>query len=491
MRKHLKFISVAVSAALAATAVAGIAACGTKNGGFVDEQGIVHLTFAGRSNDSEEANYEVFINDFMQDNPNYDIQIDWSANESAYMQKINGMGSNLPDLFMLSDDQFIAFAENGLIADYKEFVDMDELDEQVYTYAAEAYCYNTETDLYGWDKDDPNCGFYGYPKDQGPLGLMYNKTLFEDLMEKYNQGKPAQMQISLPSATEPYTFDEFIDVCTKLKGEYDGEFYPCAGYDLDSAIYSNNADYFTPDASQQRITDNNFVQAIEFMQRLYSEGIIAPRGGTTGTDETAFINGRALFYYAGPWKMKDYWKQISFEWDLAPVCVGPAEGAVSTAYVGSMGYCISANSQIKEHAAYLAKYLATYEGSQRSQYRRGQAIPNLRSMAAEFSGNTKGVLSNETPKNRSVWIDVIDGCGQTKTAQDGVTTYVDAVTGKYRPGRFTYSSTWRTYFAQWLDGQGTNGKSVWKGQISARESLNALAPTMQNWLDEMKEIQNS
>ena len=320
---------------------------------------------------------------------------------------------------------------------------------------------------------------------------MYNKTLFTQLMDRYNQGVAPSMKISLPSAEHPYTYSEFIDVCLKLKQAYvqmnpsNPDFYPCAGYDLDSAIYSNNANYFNADASVQTITSDNFVQAIEFMQRLYTDGVIAPSGGTTGTGETAFINGRSLFFYAGPWKMKDYWQQISFEWDLAPMCVGPAEGAQSVAYVGSMGYVISSNSKLKKEAAFLAEYLATNENSQRSQYRRGQAIPNVKGLADEFVTNSRNLLLGTDPAQRGVWIDVIDGAGQTKTDVNGV-EYTDIVTGKYRPAHYTYANAWRTDFSQWLDGQGTNGKSVWKNQITARDSLTAFAPILQQLLDDMK-----
>ena len=165
MKRKFKTLSaIALCAVLSASAI-GVAACAPQGngGGYVDDQGIIHLVFAGRSNDSEEANYQAFIDQFMEENPNYDITIDWSVNENSYMLKLKGMGANLPDLFMLSDDQFIAYAESGLIADYKEFVDVDELNSKVYQYAAEAYCYNTKTDLYGWDANDPDCGFYGYP----------------------------------------------------------------------------------------------------------------------------------------------------------------------------------------------------------------------------------------------------------------------------------------------------------------------------------------
>lgn len=493
MRNFWKKCGIMLTAGVltAATALSFAACNPSDNRGHVDEEtGTVYLTFAGRSNDAEEANFRTFINQFMDEHPNYVIDVQWYANETAYMLALKGMGSDLPDLFFLGSDQFVSFAEAGLLADYKEYVDMDELKSLIYTDAAEAYCYNTVTDEFGWDPDNPDCGFYGYPKDQGPYALMYNKTLFTELADIYNNGRPESEQISLPSATRPYTYQEFIDVCLALKDVYEATynqaFYPCAEYDLDSAIYSNNADYFDEGAFHQTITTDNFVQAIEFFQDLYTEGVVPPHGGTYASGESAFINGNALFYYVGPWKMKDYWQSITFEWDLTPCCVGPAEGAVSTAYMGSMGYCIAAKSQVKEQAAYLAEWLATNEGAQRSMYMRGQSIPNLISLADEFNNDTLGLLANrESPDHRSVWIDIVDGYGTTKVDENGE-EYTDSVTGRWRAARFTYSSAWRTDFSSWLSGQGTNGKCIWCNEITAKESLEQFAPLLQQLLDDMK-----
>lgn len=460
-----------------------------KTGGSESNEGKTVITFAGRSNENEEANYRAFISEFQEQNPNIIVNIDWYSNENAYNTALSGKLKKLPDIFMLSDDQFIPYAEGGFLADYREYVNMSELKELVYEYGAEAYCYNTRTDVYGWDENDPDCGFYGYPKDQGPIAIMYNKTLFTSLMNIYNQNiTDPKEQLKLPSPTHPYTYAEFIEVCGKLKdADGNASFYPCAGYDFDSAIYSNNANYFDDSATNQQITTDNFVQAVEFYRDLYSTGCIAPYGGTVVGNESTFISGRNVFYYAGPWKAKDYWKQITtFEWDLIPMCVGPAEGAVSTSYIGSMGYVIAERSTVKAEAIELAKFLATNESSQRSQYMRGQAIPNIKTMSTEYIEDKYNLLAGKNPANRACWIDIVDGVGTTKVDENGE-EYIDQVTGHYRPGKYTYSSTWRTDLSNWLSGHGTNGKNVWKGEIKPREALEQFASTLQKMLDNMKE----
>ena len=46
----------------------------------------------------------------------------------------------------------------------------------------------------------------------------------------------------------------------------------------------------------------------------------------------------------GPWDCKQFWNDLTFEFDLMPTPVGPAEGAKSTSWVGSVAYAVSAKS---------------------------------------------------------------------------------------------------------------------------------------------------
>jgi multiple sugar transport system substrate-binding protein len=467
------------------------------NKGGESEDGIITITFAGRSNESEQENFRTFILEFMDLHPDIVVTIDWYANESAYNNALKGrLGSGLPDLFMLSDDQFIPYAEGGYLKDYKEYVDMDLLKTQVYEGLATSFCYNPRTDKYGWDPDDEDCGFYGYSKGPGTYALCYNKELFTTLMNKYNEGKPANQQITYPSYEHPMTYSEFITLNRNLIEAYylagnTGPFYPLSGYDLDSAVYSNNASYFNDDATVQQIDSDNFIEAVDFVASLYSESIIAPFGGVTASGEGAWINGRTVFWYTGPWKCKDYWSQIEFEWDICPVAVGPAEGALSTAYIGGMGYVMSnriTDSRKVAACAELAKYLCTDEASQRSQYKRGQSAPQAIALKNEYINDTYGLIGEKCPAGRIVWIDNVDGHGQTKIDANG-DEYIDIMTCRFRPGKYTYSSSWKTDLMGWLNGSGSNGKSVWRGQISARDACLAYADTLQATLDELKDAQ--
>ena len=461
-----------------------LVACGDGNinGGHIGEDGTVFLTFAGRSVDSERTNYEIFLNEFMEAT-GYVVNMQWYANETAYMLALDGMGTNLPDLFMLSNNRFMAYASSNKLYDYKHLVSQQELD-QIYSNGYDIYSFDQESKQVGYSE---TAGLYGLPKDQGPYGLVYNKTLYEESAAEYNRQNPLTPVPATLNSYIPLTFNEFIAIGEKIKTVLSSNQYFVAEYDLQSAIFSNNADFFTADARTSKITDENFVESIEFLQTLYNKGLTLSASSTGDSRDTAFLSGRAIFHWAGPFKSKDYWQTLNFEWDLIPYAKGPADGAVSTSYVGGMGYVVSANSQVKEYAVELAKFLSLYESSQRTQYQRGQAIPNLISMADEFINDTYGLLDGKNPDHRSVWIDVVDGYGTEKVDDEG-NTYIDQVTGRYSAEAYTYNASWLANLKNWLSGQGSNGRSVWKNEITPSDALYEYEHLFQLELDEMWEL---
>ena len=176
----------------------------------------------------------------------------------------------------------------------------------------------------------------------------------------------------------------------------------------------------------------------------------------------------------GPWDCAQFWSfNIPFESNILPVPYNGANpDAMSTAWVGSMGYCVSNNASSLQTAAAmrLAKYLCMDEAAQRKFYQLGQQVPNIVSMATdEYVNDTQGLLEGKDPADRSVWVDTIDGFSDT-----------DKIGGKVRPRYYTYSSGWYDDFLTYIDEQG-----LWTGVRTAEQICTAYAQTFQGVLDEM------
>lgn len=475
---------------------------GTAAGGGTDwtslESGeVVDITFAGRGVDTEKSNYQQFIDEFNTTNSNILATIDWYTDATAYGVALDGMGDDLPDVFMLQDNMFLRYAASGKLADITDHVDQQLLD-QLYLKGYDIYYYNSEDRVQG-KTDSSQSRLYGLPKDMGPYAMAVNVKLLRDSVEKYNNANPgSKIDINrILSTTDAMNFNEFLDIGKKLATVLSSEQAVICGVDYQNLVFSNNAEYFTQDSEgwHAKIDSDNFVGAMTFAQNLYKEGL-APGAGNTANHETFFTSGRAIFYGTlGPWTVKDWWQTVNFEFDIIPVLQGTAKGAVSRAFIGSMCYAISSKCPYKDAALELVKYLVADPTSQRTQYMRGQCIPNLKSLANEFSTDSEGFIAgytgkqNPSPAHRSVWIDVVDGVGGKKTAANGA-TYTDEIDGSFQAASRTLDDLWYTQLNSWINGTtdgspGTFFKAQKDGSwVNVKESLKKFKPQLQALLDE-------
>ncbi len=484
-----KLISILLCALLALGAFGALAGCGGKGDyqGFVDESGIAHIVFMGRDVETERVNYQRVVDSFNASQKKIKVEMQWFTDGTSYNTMLDGLGTNLPDCLMLSNAMFLRYVASGKLYDYKSRITQEELDllyEDAYSY----YCYDPATKQVGYSE---NAGFYGLPKDMGPVAVCYNADLLKSKVEAYNAANPSDLldYDAITDPENPLKFSEFIEIGKKLKTVLSTGEYVCSGYDLQSAVYSNNANFFTDDtAATQAIDSENFIGAMQFMQDMYKEGILPAAGTVSSGGETLFTSGSSLFYYAGPWKTKDYWAAIGFEWDLMPMLCGDAEGAVSTCYVGGMAFCVSANSAVKDYAVEFLKYVALDLNAQRSLYSNGQCIPNLVELADEYATNSENLLANSAPAHRSVWLDCVDGTGEKTENGETVT---DKVGGRYRAEAYTYDETWYTFLTDFMAGNSGSYGSFWQAKsdgtwVDVGEALRSFAPTLQSSLTELR-----
>lgn len=507
--KKTKFAALALSGVLALSAFSACGGGGNKNSSTenpnewnsLDSGETIQLVFAGRDVATEKANYQAFVDEFNNTHDNIVVELRWWDSGSAYNIALDGMGENLPDVFMLNDMMFSSYAVTGKLANVRGHLDESVMSD-MYESACNEYYYDHATKKIGKTE---NAALYGLPKDNGPYALAINEAKLKERVNEYNNKAAEADKIDLNkvlSTTEPMKFSYFLELGNKLKTVIRSNEYVLSGYDIESTVYSNNANYFTDDtAVTAAIDSDNFVGAIQFIQNLYKDGILPPAGSISSA-ETQFTSGNALFYYGavGPWKTKDYWKTCSFDWNILPMLCGDAEGSVSTACVGSMVYAISNKCKYKDAALEVVKYFSTDVSAQRTQYARGQCIPNLLSLANEYITDSQGFIAKQAkdqgasqayPSNRSVWVDTVDGAGATKKDASG-NDYTDKITGKYRAASYTFDSLWQTELNQFMSGQIGSFGSFWQANngkwVDVKAALTSYKSTMQKALDDSREI---
>lgn len=463
-----------ISLLMAGTMAFGLASCGSSNpndpNAGVGSDGKVTIQFFGWGDTAEQNNYQTLINQFMAENE--DIIVVYQAESaSTYMTTLKNRANNLPDIFYMPDYDFLEWVANGMLLDISSYVTEEDL-SKLWPEAVNEYYFDMNTMKLGKSDD---AGLYGLPKDLGPFTLVYNKDLLDAQIAKRNLNSD-EIYAQL-STTEPMTWSEFRSLLKKVDPDGGADnVYGISHYELEAAVYSNDANFFNEDASKQTITDPNFYNAVQFIVDLCTVDHVMPTA-----DDQVSTNGYqrfkaqgCIFSFMGPWDCAEFWKTVNFDYDILPVPYnGENPKAQSTAWVGSMGYCIPSkiknNTKKVEAAIKLANYLCYNEGAQRKFYELGQQVPNITSMANdEYINDTQGILQDKNPPSRSVWVDTINGTSAT-----------DKVGGKVRARYYTYQSDWYTALTDYF----TNVK-MWDGVVTAKTACENFASTFQVYLDD-------
>ena len=436
----------------------------------INPDGSVTIEFVGWGDAAELANYQELVNLFMDENP--DITVVYKGESaSTYMTTLKNRANNLPDLFYMPDYDFLEWVANGTIKDISSYFAEEEL-STLWPQAIDEYYFDPSTNRLGKSE---TAGLYGLPKDLGPFTLVYNKTLLDKQIAKY--GLNSEEIYAMLDSTDPMTWNEFRTLLKQIDPDGGADnIYGISHYEIEAAVYSNNANFFNEDASEQRITDPRFYEAIQFIADLnLVDNVMPSAADQVSTNGYQRFKGQGcVFSFMGPWDCAEFWKTVNFDFDILPVPYnGENPDAESTAWVGSMGYCVSAKaSKAKTEAAVkLAKFLCYNEGAQRKFYELGQQVPNIVDMANnEYLSEANEFLESKNPPSRSVWVDTINGRSET-----------DVVGGKVRARYYTYSSDWYDSFTEWLTTQ-----KMWDGNVTAEQACKSYAETLQAFLDEMR-----
>ena len=464
-----RIISLALVLAMMLASCACLFSCGNKDkgNGNADNQAFeefdpnkqYELDFLGWGSIAEQKNFQEMIQAFMVEYPNVKVFYNAITDTTAYSNNLVNNADNLPDVFYVPDWDYIKWVDSGKLLNLTPYLSEEEIGS----------LWDMSIDIFRWDADSKTVGqgdeIYGLPKDLGPYAIVYNKTLMLQLIDEYN------LDVELPSATQPMTFTQFKEYLGAFKGlKVDGvSIVPLTHYEASAAVYSNNANYYTDDsATTSAITSDNFIDAIQFVADLSLEGLAADyAAAATSSALTKFASQQCLFTWMGPWDMRTYWESLSFEFDIMPVPVGEAEGSKSTTLIGTVAYSVSAASENKAAAVLLAKWLSTSEKAAEMNYKLGQAMPNIQSMANNEWLNNEGLEGIKTyPVTKSVFLDPVKE--------------TDTMAGKSRPYYYTYE---KTAFDDLMD----KLNPVWAGTQTAREAILAYAETYQNKLNKIHE----
>lgn len=449
-----KVMAIMMATALTATTV--LTGCGGGKSAGKDKT----LSVFVFANDNESKIYKEMMEKYVESNENIDdIDLQITTQED-YATTLTGMmtANDLPDVFYVGPESVKDFVENGYIANLEELLTAQGIstDNLAVEEAMNSYRYDGTTTGQG--------SLYALPKDASVFAYAYNKDLFDEAGLEY------------PDPDNPYTYDEFVEVCQKLTKDKDGDGeidqWGCGfanAFMMYQFIWSNGASFLSDDYKTITIDTDEFKDAFQKYVDLTLEYKVTPtveQDASLGVYQR-WLAGQEAFYACGTWDVAAFMDDETFpyEWDL---CGYPTlSSGKSATWLGTVGICVNAKSDKLEEAAKLVSYISMDEEGQRqlSGIGTGESIqlPNIATLSeSEFpQAIADGTLPY--PSNIDVLYNYLDG--------------TDKYEGRFMESTYTPNSEWMDLFLEGVD-------NVKNGSMTVDEYIAQVQPQMQASLDQ-------
>lgn len=443
----------------------------------VKEEAVQNVTVEG---DFSDAELNVFI--FAQEHEKtvYQSLIDqFSKNTGAkvnfevttgdeYAQKLLAYkaADDMPDVFYVGPEAVASNVNDGYLLPLDDYLDAAVVNN-LWGSVGNAYRYDGKTAGTG------EGSLYCLPKDFSTFAFAYNKDLFD------------AAGLAYPDPANPYTWDEFVEVCQKLTIDKDGDgevdqwgTANALQWALDAFIYTNGGHFLNEDYTKVVIDgQQEFIDAFQFFADLTCKYGVTP----TVEQDTAlggyqrWLDGQIGFYACGTWDVGAFMDKNTFpyNWGLCAWPVGKT--GVSMTRNGSVGFAVSADTKYPEAATSLITLFSTDLEGQRvlSGETTGTSlqIPNIMDYA---KGDFKAKIDDGTipyGDNVDVIFNYIEG--------------TDKYQGIFVETNYTYNADW---WSEFLSG---GYEYVLNGEKTAAEYCAEVQPAMQAALDSAIEMQKA
>lgn len=310
---------------------------------------IIKIMFHVDKSSTEGQAYQKRINAFNQAYKDQKIKAQAifkarSAGASGYETELqnNQLEGTLADIITFDAPNTAAYASSGLLYDISSLISAEDQEK---FYSLNMY----------------NGKLYGLPIQESSAGFFYNKKIFRD----------AGINVDGFTADNPWTLDQFKDVCARLKAHgvtavdmrIDATKDETAPYLLYPFIYAAGGSFVSEDG----LTANGYynsaatAQGFQFIKDLISQGYTSYSIGATD-----FFTGKVGMYLSSGWtipdldnKYREYFSSRD-DWGLLPYPKG-VEAASAT---GSWSYAITNNHHTDKTATLeLLKWMTSAESS--------------------------------------------------------------------------------------------------------------------------------
>lgn len=298
------------------------------------------FTFATWAAGTELAEFQTII-DKVNEEAAGEYYIEVLSIPSDYYVKISTKiaAKKCPDFFWMTQELISKYAQMGALADITSQFESSETlkPEDYYEGVLSSAKYNGS--------------YWGLPWIANPMIVYYNKDMFREL------------GVEMPSATEDWTWDEFLDVCRQFSGQqYKGNDVYGTIVDgwpnIETFIWAGGGDIIDKDGSTIILNSSEAKKGMGYLQQIVAENL-SPRYAevaSLGDNNVWFEKQRVAMYFGGmqdnfETKVAAMSEEEQFEIGYAPMPVCEDGGAWSFDWTAST---VMAKSQENNPLAYKA-----------------------------------------------------------------------------------------------------------------------------------------
>lgn len=325
--------------------------------------------------------HQQIIQNFEDQNPDILVQLEAVAGRDYYARLLTQLAAKAaPDIMQIGDDAVPSFVDKGAFVSLDDCIKANNLDLGIYLPGL----------LTPGQVDGKQ---YLLPKDYSPLGVYYNKKVFDAAGVAYPQ--------------EGWTWDDLLSTAQQLTKDEDGDGTPDVwGIQLPAA-WTTGFEYWVAAAGGKLISEDGktvtgymdsaeTIRAVQFYADLYNKYQVAPPPADLnqfGGGNSEFDNGKAAMRLFGRWPQSGLKENPNVDLGVA----APPQDKARANVLFWGGFGVSTTSASPNEAC---KFLTYYSGEPGAQVWKDWALPAVKSVA-ESSGQS-------TDPIEGVWIGELD-----------------------------------------------------------------------------------
>lgn len=254
---------------------------------------VTYFTFSAAPDHLEDL--DAMIAAFNEQYPNVNIKVE-TAPFADYFTKLQTLiaGGTAPDVFELNYENFVTYADKGLLLDLSPMMAADEtLDPAIYyPRALEAFNYN------GMQQ--------GLPATFSTVVMFYNKELFDAAGLEY--------------PNEDWTWDDVRTAAEQINDPANGVYGLHSGiqfWEFYKKAAQNGCQFFNEDKTEVLINSPECVAALQTMVDFVEKDGIMPSAADMGgvSDGDMFLQGKLGMLVSGIWMFSAF-QDAPFAWDI-------------------------------------------------------------------------------------------------------------------------------------------------------------------------------